>query len=443
MSWESVHATPAPPSTRRDAPSKRLPSASASAPLGAGLRPRGALTATSVLAMQRAVGNQAVRRVLPRHIQRTNSERPRSALEPGNVGPTAQRSVPTVQRARNAATIRELERRVPTAQANARLLASCANLAELYTQLSVTTTDLLSVKLQLFALNYDQAYRRYSTVIGQGRAEAQNQTLWRGIFLGIGTGVLAGLAAAYIAPSAAAGWFTLTLADAATAAGSSFLQATASSVVAVALADAITTRGSDLQPSGLSPDVLRTDLWRHVASMYRGAVGTTRVTANLHRNALITERLIAEMRVHVAGGATPTTAEDILRASTIMSGRMDTMAPVIAGLRTKVDGLQAFSNTVRSYDPNRPDVDTMEDDIWVMWIGSLGDEDSDILDLDAIEDHLHARRILGSGSRLGVDFGGYTSEADELAAIAAGRREAAALRQRYTTAMSRWTPPEN
>lgn len=442
MSSESVRATPSPPPMHRGALLKRPPSPTASAPPGSSLRQGDALTATSVLAMQRAAGNQAVRRVLPGRAQGADSGQARPDLASGHVGPTAQRSVPVIQRARNTAKTRELERRLPLAQANARLLASCANLAELYLNLSVTTTDLLSVKLQLFSLDYDQAYRRYATVIGQGRAEAQNQTLWRGIFLGIGTGVLAGVAAAYIAPSTAAGWLTLTLADAATAAGSSFLQSAASSVVAVALADAITTRGSDLQPSGLSPDVLRTDLWRHVASMYRGAVRTSGVTANLHRNALIMERLIAEMRVHVAGGASAYTADDILAASTAMARRMDTMTPVIAGLRTKVETLQAFSNTVRSYDPNRPGIDAMEDDIWIMWIGSLSDDDSDILDLDAIEDHLHARRILGPGSRLGVDFGGYTSEADELAAIAAGRREAAALRARYTTAMSRWTPPE-
>ncbi len=307
--------------------------------------------------------------------------------------------------------------------------------------LSVATTDLISTKLQLFSLFYDMAYSRYADVIGKGRAEAQNQTLWRGIFLGIGTGVLAGLAAAYIAPSTAGAWFTLTLADAATAAESSFLQASVSSAVAYAFSDLMTARGSDLQPGSLTPDMLRSNVWQHVAGMYRGAFTTTKVLSSMHRNSLLLEKTIAETRVHIAGGESKFSPEDIVKAGTIMNDRVAAMKTVFDGLRSSADLLRVFSEKAQSYNPAKPTVDQMEDDIWIMWIGSLSDDDSDILDLDAIEDHLKARGIIGPNSRLGVDFEGYTSEDDELAAIAAGRSQAGAVRERYDKATSSWNVP--
>lgn len=399
----------------------------------------------ALLSLQRSAGNRAATLAVQagggRHLASASpgtdvdSEHVRErVVQPAS---TVQR-VPTVQRAPSKAVKAQLEARLPLLQSNARLVESHSALGESYVNLSVATTDLISTKLQLFSLFYDMAYSRYADVIGKGRAEAQNQTLWRGIFLGIGTGVLAGLAAAYIAPSTAAAWFTLTLADAATAAGSSFLQASASSVVAYALSDLMTARGSDLQPGGLSPDMLRSHVWQHVAGMYRGAFTTTKVLSSLHKNSLLLEKTIAETRVHIAGGDSKFTPEDIVKAGDIMNNRVTAMKTVFDGLRSSADQLRVFADKALSYNPAKPTVDQMEDDIWIMWIGSLSDDDSDILDLDAIEDHLKARGIIGPNSRLGVDFEGYTSEDDELAAISAGRRQAGAVRERYDKATASW-----
>jgi hypothetical protein len=373
---------------------------------------------------EKSSGNNEV--IVPNKRQKTNG------VVPGEM----------LQRKPNKKTAKELSAKLPLVQANARLVDTYYSLADNYINLSVVNTDMISTKLQIFAINYDMAYTKYANVIGQGRAEAQNQTLWRGIFLGIGTGVLAGLAAAYIAPSTAAGWFALTLADAGAAAGSSFLQATASSIVALALSDALTTRGSDLQPGGLSPDMLKSNIWQHVSSMYRGAFETNKILKNLHKNTVSLERTIAEMRVHIAGGASDYSAEDILNAATIMNDRVNGMKPVFDGLEKKSTAMSAFSKSVLSYDPTKPGVDQMEKDIWVMWVGSLKDDDSDILDLDAIEDHLKKIGVLGSGGLLGVDFGDYTSEDDELAAIAAARPKAATLKDQYDKTASQWNSPD-
>ena len=302
-----------------------------------------------------------------------------------------------LQKAPKNPVVTELSTKLPLTEANARLIDACHNLGSIYVDLSVANTDLISTKLRIFSINYDMAYSNYSRVIGQGRAEAQNQTLWRGIFLGIGTGVLAGLAAAYIAPSTAGAWFALTLADAGTAAGSSFLQAAASSTIALALSDAITTRGSDLQPGGLSPDMLRSNIWQHVASMYRGALQTNKVLANLHKNSVILERLIAEIRVQIAGGASSYSPADILTATNAMNDRINGMASVFSELRQKATAMSAFGNSILAYDPTKPGVDQIEKDIWIMWMGTLSNDDSDILDLDNIEDHLKSIGILGNG----------------------------------------------
>lgn len=330
---------------------------------------------------------------------------------------------------------------LPVMKANARLLNSAYVLASSYINLAIADTDLISTKLQIFSINYDIAYSNYSTVITQARAEAQNQTLWRGILLGIGTGVLAGIAAAYIAPSTAAGWFALTLADVGTAAGSSCLQAIASSAIALAVSDAMTVRGSNLQPGGLSPDLLDSHIWKHVALMYRGTSELNSVLDNFHRNSILFEHLIAEMRVAIAGGDSPYSAEDILASVPILCGQMANMTTVTTALIQKATELISFTNSIISYDPNQPNITQMERDIWIMWMGTLSNDDSDILDLDNVEDHLLSIGILGSGGLLGVDFGSYTSEDDELAALAAARPQATTIQGRYDIAASQWIPP--
>lgn len=460
MSNDSVRPADSARATRVERLPTQTPSARPAAPTGAAAR---------ILALQRQAGNRAVSAALgqratsaqpSRAVTPTQTVTPTGALAPIQAlaatprlapasarGTSAPAPVTTpacpyvVQRAPSPAEKRQLEAKLAHLRSQAGLLTSGANLGEAYGNLALGTTDLISTKLQLFALQYRQAWSRYSAVIGAGRAEAQNQTLWRGIFLGIATGVVAGVAAAFIAPSTAAGWFTLTVADAATAAGSSLLQAGFSSAVAFALSDAMTVRGSDLQPTGLSPDMLKANIWQQVAQMYKGAFGTTKVTTNFLRHSVALEKTIAELRVHLAGGASDFSTADVLRAAEIESGRLAAMQTVLTGLRTGAGELQKFSAAVVAYDPMKPTVDKMEDDIWIMWIGSLSDDDSDILDLDAIEDHLHKRGILGGSSRLGVDFGDYTSEDDELAAIAAGRRQAATIRATYDQSASKWNKP--
>lgn len=59
-----------------------------------------------------------------------------------------------------------------------------------------------------------------------------------------------------------------------------------------------------------------------------------------------------------------------------------TIAETRGALRTSADQLRVLAGRAVSYDPATPTAGQMEDDIWIMWIGSLSDDDSDILELE-------------------------------------------------------------
>jgi hypothetical protein len=131
----------------------------------------------------------------------------------------------------------------------------------------------------------------------------------------------------------------------------------------------------------------------------------------------------------VAGGLPTMTEEQVLdrvealiRADQAMARSDD--GPISQGL----GDLRRFETDLRALNPEDLRQRQIEQDIWILWIATLSD--ASVLDLDAIEDRLHAIGVLGPNSRLGVDFGGYTffweeDEARDAARSEAGRIEAA------------------
>lgn len=331
---------------------------------------------------------------------------------------------------------------LPLLRADEALINSMNRLGTSYVNVATITTDILSLKLRMLSLNYEMAYDRYARVIGEGAKEAANQTMWNGIMLGIATGVLAGVGAAYIAPSTAGAWFTLTVADGLTAAGSSLVQAGVSAGIALALSDAMTEAGSGMQPTGLSPAVLNSRIWQHVASMYRGALKMNGVNANLAQASRLMTAAIGEARVQVAGGTSPMTKEQLLADIDNMIAYTTRITPLSQQMIEKTTALTDFSNSVVRFDPLSKSVDEIERDIWIMWMASLNDSESDIIDLDAIENHLAQIGLIGPGGILGVDFGSVTEEADELNALRAARSRNQAIQDQYDQTVSRWNMPE-
>jgi hypothetical protein len=113
----------------------------------------------------------------------------------------------------------------------------------------------------------------------------------------------------------------------------------------------------------------------------------------------------------------------LVNADGRMAGFDRQLSTALADLDTLQQGVTTSEAT--EYSQQR-----MERDIWILWMGTLSDDNHNILDLDAIEDHLHQIGVLGAGSDLGIDFGSYTSDSEETAALAAARSRAQQIRTR-------------
>ena len=143
------------------------------------------------------------------------------------------------------------------------------------------------------------------------------------------------------------------------------------------------------------------------------------------------EYAIGEIRAHVAGGQTDMSEEQLLDLVQSLIRADRSGAAVEREVRSRLERLPDVLSRIRAAAAGLPSVEQMEKDIWVLWISEISESDSDILDLDAIEDHLAAIGVIGPNSVLGVDFGIWTSEDDQLDAIRAARRQAPEVRRRY------------
>jgi len=301
--------------------------------------------------------------------------------------------------------------------------------ASSYSSAGLRAGDTVKSKLLALSQQYGNAYGNYERVIRAAREEAQNQERWINICVGLGAGVLLGLGAAFVLPSTAAGAFAITANEAAIAATSSLAQAGAGVLLTEKVTSVFSVSGTDLEPEGLHPNVLQLRIWRNVTEMYRSALRMVEATRNLHLLSNAAEYLIGEIRVHVAGGETHMSEDDVLDLMVDLvttdqaMSRYDTMlSEKLVNLRKLQERADAMS--LDDYPQRR-----MEQDIWILWMGELSDPD--ILDLDEIEDYLHGDiGILGPGSILGVDFGLWTSEEDEREARDAARRKALSIQAR-------------
>ena len=300
-----------------------------------------------------------------------------------------------------------------------------------YSSGGLRAADTAKRKLTRIAGNYERAWSRYSGVIGEARAEARNQEQWANICVGIGAGVLIGLGAAFVFPTAAAGAFAIAAGEVVGVVGSAAGQAIAGAVIVESLGDSIRPSGTELEPEGMSPAVLRMEIWQNLAQMYRSALLLTETGRNLHMLTNASEYLIGEIRVHVAGGEVDMSEDetlDLMVDLVIADQRLATFDEI---LEEKLQALAGLESAANSLDPNDYSSPDMERDIWILWMGQLSDPS--VLDLDEIEDYLHGRiNILGEGSVLGVDFGGWTSSDDEQAAQSAAESHASEIRERFS-----------
>jgi hypothetical protein len=311
---------------------------------------------------------------------------------------------------------------VPALEALRRDATQVTLLAGAYAERGISTVDTLKTNMVGASDTYTRAYETYAGVIRAAGAEARNQQDWVNIFVGIGIGVGVGLLSAAIVPEGLAlGWAVL-----AEAAGETVEAAAAAGVQATGITS---VTGTDLQPGGLDPHVLSTGVWRNLADLYRGVLGVQRHTQYLPLILGGAEYALGQFRLLEAGvPADMQQAELVDMAVTLnrSGAHVRALGPELTQRLAALDRLREQAAAVQ-----RRETREVEHDVWVMWMETVPDGQSDVLDLDAIEDHLEAIGMLGSGSVLGVDFGMWTSTDDEREALAAARAQARQVHARY------------
>jgi hypothetical protein len=258
-------------------------------------------------------------------------------------------------------------------------------------------------------------------VLNSAQQEAQNQQQWTDIVVGVLCGTAAGLAAAFILPSTLAGWFSLTLAEAGTAAASSAGQGVLSGAIALLASRATSVEGKAISSEGLEPQFRELAMWRAVANIYRSGLEIGPVSRATHALSVNLSDFLAEVRVFDAGGESKLTEAKINQSIAAMQQADGQQTGAQDEFTRKLADLKALKTAVAAINPQAKSQQQMERDIWILWMSTL-QHNSNILDLDAIEDHIGPK---GLGI---VDFGIYTSDADENEAIETARGNAAQLR---------------
>jgi hypothetical protein len=282
-------------------------------------------------------------------------------------------------------------------------------LATDYSANTLTVGDIAHAKLQILSNTYSQAYDTFREVLNKAQQAAQNQQMWTDVVLGVICGTAAGLAAAFVLPSTAAGWFSLTLAEAGTAAMSSAGQGILSGGAQALLSKTVSVEGKAISSDGLQPSVQELAMWKKVALIYRSGL---EVTPTVQASHILSGNLadrIADLRVYEAGGKSDLTAPKIttmMSALTQQDAQQEAARAEVAKKTIDLEDLKTAAAAI----PTDTAVSKMEREIWYMWISTLP-MNSNILDIDAIEDHIGPK-----GLRI-VDFGLYTTRSDQNNAI--------------------------
>lgn len=365
-------------------------------------------TPSGVLALQRSAGNKAVAGMLDQ-----------AAL---------QRAPARTSQAANIAKLNTLR-----ANADARfgLTSDIAVKAR-------DTGDLTRAKLSAVGDVYRQGFTQFRNVLNAAEKEAQNQQDWVNISVGLACGIGAGLVAAWALPATASVAWAISAQEAIVVAASSAGQGVAGAVVSTGVAGVLpTVAGRQIDSSGVDPMIQELAMWQKAAEIYRSGLEFADLGRRMHGLTVALSDLLADVRVYDSGGESRLTDEDIAGKITALEARDAEMAPMNDQLTAKVAELDRIAEAVRAIDPAARNARQMERDIWNLWMATLP-LNSNILDIDAIEDHIGPN---GLGI---IDFGVYTSDGDENEAIENARNTSRMLRAEQRQAVGDETrDPEN
>jgi hypothetical protein len=418
------------PSTNVNAPSqsRRLDSrqsTTVAAPTQAQSRGRAALSAIQLIALQRSAGNRAVAGMLAAKTSKVSAAQTQSA----QIRSAPAHTPLTGTNASDAAS--SVVQRAPKGRAD-----QAANIAKLtefrtnsdnrfklatdYSTDSLAVGDVVHDKLAILSATYTSAYETFRDVLNTAQQDAQNQQMWTDIILGVVCGAAAGLLAAYILPSTAAGWFALTAAEAATAAASSTGQAVLSGAAALALSKTVSVEGKVISSEGLQPAFQELAMWKKVAQIYRSGLEVTPMVQASHALSGNLADRIGDLRVYAAGGKSDLTDAKIAAMVATLTQQDGQLAKARDELATKIVDLANLKAAAGNIDTAKSKV-SMEREIWQLWMSTLP-MNSNILDIDAIENHIGPK-----GLKI-IDFGLYTTRADQNDAIDKARHTTAFLK---------------
>jgi len=270
---------------------------------------------------------------------------------------------------------------------------------------------------------YHSAYDGYATAIRAAGQEARSQQQWFDFFMGIAIGVSAGVLSEwlFVAEGASLALEMTVEVGAEVAEG-----VTGAGLRASGLTEFV---GQDLAPSrDLDPMVFDLEIYRLLESLHRKILSFAGYADAQFLINGAAEYAIGEIRVHVAGGQEEMSESDLLDLISALMRADSSSADLDRTMPALRSRLQDIETRVLSAPVQT--TQEMEQDIWILWMSTILNRDSNILDYDAIEDHLASIGVLGPNSRLGVDFGWWTSEDDELAALEAARDQATRIRHR-------------
>lgn len=366
--------------------------------------------AGGVLALQQSAGNQAISRMLARE-------------------PAAAPEAP-VQTGGNAYLEANREK-LETVRAEA--LVRMGRL----TKLEGASRDAVgAVKTRMLeaSAEYDKAYEGYARVIKSAKLEAANQQLFTDIAMGIAIAVVLGVTIEAVPIMLATTAVAETVGFGLKAAGKAALKAAPKEAIgegaemgigAAAKAAGIAVAGTDLEPGGMRPEILKMGIWKSLTQLHQAApqIGGASLTMGLLMSN--SEFAIGEIKAQTGGGRGDMPEQEavelvqtVLRAGDAAKA----LDPHLDAAEQKIEALRRAAAAPITYRAPQ-----MERDIWVLWMASL-ELDSNILDLDAIEDHLKALGI--------VDFGDYTFDDEENAAIKTARGQKKDIEERRRAAMA-------
>ena len=375
--------------------------------------------AASLLALQRTAGNAAVSQMLQREPAGGAAV---AVQDPAAAGAGWAQRRAQMEGIRSRASLRSLK------------TAACVGLGN-----SVLTSARLH--LQDAADVYGNAYRDYEAVIAAAKKAAKHEeemieigvSIALAVAFATGVGAVAEGVGLVAAEGASMGTVLAYKAGeevvvAGATEGTKYLGKHHTGLLEVA--------GSQMEPGGLNPAVMKLQLWEELVHLHEGLLKTANLASLQSLVASNAEFAIGEMKAQQGGGAAadlePAVLENLI---TTLVNNDAQVGDLDSRLDAAITQLNSFKKSLDDAPDPRGRRSELERDIWLLWMAELPEDEAKILDIDAIEEHLEAMKLKTSGysggGYLGVDTGYYTTKADCIKMIDAAKSEAIKLRSKY------------